>query len=181
MKDNKNIVVPFLSEINVPEWAVSEIFGESDPELTCEDRGALSSFQSRWVVMDYGDEPRFCTPDLFYRGQNVLSGTCLACKCLPKILANAKLYHGDLAQRMGKTRIVCIYNGLQIGGGAFKPQDFRSTLLETIKLYNAVVSAHPNGEGFLIFKRGELIFASNKKFESLIPQIREKFPHIFNL
>ena len=24
MKDHKNIVVPFLSKINVPEWAVSE-------------------------------------------------------------------------------------------------------------------------------------------------------------
>lgn len=29
--------------------------------------------------------------------------------------------------------------------------------------------------------RGELIFSTSRTFEPLIPQIREKFPHIFNL
>lgn len=74
MKDNKNIVTPFLSKIAVPEWAVSEIFGEPDPDLLEEeDRKALKSFQSRWTVMDYGASPHFCTPALFYGEQETLS------------------------------------------------------------------------------------------------------------
>lgn len=61
MKDNKNIVVPFLKRIYVPEWAVAEIFGEPDPDLSEEDQEALDSFCACWVIMDYGDEPHFCT------------------------------------------------------------------------------------------------------------------------
>lgn len=53
--------------------------------------------------------------------------------------------------------------------------------LEAIRIYNALTQGHRNAEGYLIFKRGELIFSTNRSFEPLIPQIREKFPHIFNL
>lgn len=181
MKDHKNIVTPFLSKIDVPEWAVSEIFGEPDPDLSGEDREALNAFRSRWTVIDYGEEPHFCTPELFYGEREALSGTCLVCSCLPRFFADAKLYQGDLVQRMGKTHIVHIYNGLQIGGRVFKHGSPHSTLLEAIRIYNALTQGHRNAEGYLIFKRGELIFSTNRAFEPLIPQIREKFPHVFNL
>lgn len=181
MKDNKNIVGPFLREICVPEWAISEIFGDPDEGLPEEDRKALDSFRARWTIMSCEPDSHFCTSGQFYAGRVALGGTCLTCRCLPNFFVNAKLYQGDLVQRMGKTRIVCIYNGLQIGGNAYQLSDSRMTLLETLKLFNDLTLQHSNAEGYLIFKREDLIFASNKKFESLIPQIREKFPHIFNL
>lgn len=175
MKDNKNIVVPFLHDISVPEWAVSEIFGERDENLPEEGRKALDSFLSRWIIMDYGENSYFCTPAVFYGGFDELAGTCLCCKCLPKFLGNAKLYRGDLVQRMGRTRAVFVFDNGKISERVFSCSRPHATLLTNLHLLNSKVLRQDDIAGYMVFKGGGLIFASDKSYESLIPDVKKAF------
>lgn len=175
MKDNKNIVVPFLHDISVPEWAVSEIFGERDENLPEEDRKALDSFLSRWIIMDYGENSCFCTPAVFYGDFDELAGTCLCCKCLPKFLGNAKLYRGDLVQRMGRTRAVFVFDNGKISERVFSCSRPHATLLANLHSLNSKVLRQDDIAGYMVFKGNDLIFASDKNFESLIPEAKKAF------
>lgn len=176
MKDNYNIVNPFLVDISVPEWVLSEIFGEPSESLTPEDREALEAFRNLWVIMDYdADTPYFCTPALFYGDLEPLAGTCICCKCLPAFLGNAKLYQGSLVQRMGRMRAVFVFENGKISESVYSFSRFRSTLLTNLHLLNLKVLQQDDLAGYMVFRGRDLVFATDKNFESLIPDATKAF------